>query len=94
MINWSVEVRNEIDKAHDRWGEWSIGGDRLSNERRYLILSEEVGEVAEALVQQIDSGRFRRGNHSDNLRAELIQVAAVSVAWVELLDREEADARR
>jgi len=50
---------------------WPTGnGDRLA------ILTEEVGEVAKG-IQEKDL---------DNLRYELIQVAAVAVRWIEVLD--------
>jgi NTP pyrophosphatase (non-canonical NTP hydrolase) len=41
---------------------------------RMAILTEEVGEVAKALLD------------GDGLREELIQVAAVAIRWVEELD--------
>jgi NTP pyrophosphatase (non-canonical NTP hydrolase) len=43
------------------------------------ILTEEVGEVARALCD------------GTNLREELVQVAAVALAWVEALEKMEAD---
>lgn len=49
------------------------GGD----DRRYTVLGEEFGEVANALLEH-------RGDEA--LRTELIQVAAVAVAWVEAID--------
>lgn len=42
------------------------------------ILTEEVGEVAKAILEN--------GESSDELRDELIQVAAVAVKWVESID--------
>jgi hypothetical protein len=53
------------------------GGDAT----RYLVLGEEVGEVANAVLE---AGFGAIGD--DELRAELIQVAAVAVAWVEAID--------
>jgi len=44
------------------------------------ILTEEVGEVARATLDNAEDG-------PQDLRSELIQVAAVAVAWVEWLDR-------
>lgn len=48
---------------------------------KFLVLMEEVGEVAEALQ--------RPGQHSarvrQHLRSELIQLAAVATAWAESL---------
>jgi hypothetical protein len=49
------------------------GGDPM----RYLVLGEEFGEVARAMLE--DDG-------DEHLRAELIQVAAVAVAWAEAID--------
>lgn len=46
------------------------------------ILLEEVFETLEAA---------QRARHPDHLRAELVQVAAVAVAWVEAIDRREAE---
>lgn len=43
-----------------------------------VILTEEVGEVAAAL----------HGDHRAWLRAALVQVAAVALAWLEALDSE------
>lgn len=51
----------------------------LDELERFAILVEEIGEVARALND--DQGRAR-------LRAELVQVAAVAVAWIEGLDRQ------
>jgi NTP pyrophosphatase (non-canonical NTP hydrolase) len=45
--------------------------------RALAVLLEEVGEVARALLE---------GEPVADLRAELIQVAAVAVAWVEGID--------
>lgn len=46
--------------------------------RKFRVLAEEVGEVAHAL-DQIENHGMARGN----LHLELIQVAAVAVAWLE-----------
>lgn len=51
------------------------------------ILSEEVGEVARATVQsRWAHSRVALDAETENLRAELIQVAAVAVAWIEHID--------
>lgn len=46
---------------------------------RYVVLGEEYGEVGNALLEQRD--------RAGELRAELVQVAAVAVAWIEAIDR-------
>lgn len=50
-------------------------GDKLA------VLTEEVGEVARELCE----ARAAKTEPSDNLRVELIQVAAVAMAWAECL---------
>ncbi len=59
----------------------------LPNEVRLAVLLEEVGEVAREVLAL---GAFpSRGEIGDvaKLRAELCQVAAVAVAWIEGIDR-------
>lgn len=51
---------------------YMAGGD----DRRSVVLGEEFGEVCKAVLE-----------HTPNLRDELIQVAAVAVAWAEAIDR-------
>lgn len=45
------------------------------------ILTEEVGEVAKAVLD----------NDVENLKEELIQVAAVAASWYNCLTREQSD---
>jgi NTP pyrophosphatase (non-canonical NTP hydrolase) len=58
----------------------------LTPSEKVAVLAEEFGEVAHEVTESI-------GNHAEldraALRKELIQVAAVAVAWVECLDRED-----
>lgn len=61
----------ERKRQDDKWGAHR----RLPLSTWHLILSEEVGEVAEAVLDR-----------NANLRAELVQVAAVAVAWLEALE--------
>lgn len=69
------EVATERARQDERWGEQNhedlIWG---------AILGEEMGEVSRAMLED----RFGDGG---NLREELLQVAAVAVAWVECIDR-------
>lgn len=50
---------------------------------RFLVLGEEVDEVANAILEATYAG----GGDDTSLRAELVQVAAVAIAWVEAIDR-------
>lgn len=49
------------------------------------VLMEEVGEVARAMMEKMG---LIGDVHNKDLRKELIQVAAVAVAWVESLPQE------
>lgn len=49
--------------------------------RKFRVLAEEVGEVAHA-IDQIEN----HGMAAGNLHLELVQVAAVAVAWLESLE--------
>lgn len=67
------EIRKERKRQDDKWG--------VRNSPALLwacILGEEVGEVNNAILEE----------DWDNLRTELIQVAAVAVATIESLDRQ------
>lgn len=55
---------------------WTAAHPDCPDEKRLQALVEEVGEVARALHDE---------EGADRLREELIQVAAVAVAWVEAL---------
>jgi hypothetical protein len=54
---------------------------------RYLVLGEEVGEVANAVLE---AGYGNSASDDAHLREELVQVAAVAVAWVEAIDARNA----
>lgn len=65
-------VAHERSAQHLKWGQQDHSdGDWC------LILMEEVGEAAQDALK----------GHLQLLRQELIQVAAVAVAWIEALDR-------
>lgn len=68
-----------IELARERWRQDEKFGDstHLSDERWLAILAEEFGEVAHDVMNQ----------HWPNLEKELIQVAAVTIAWLEAIDK-------
>ena len=57
---------------------WGDNDFRHSNEEWYLILSEEVGEVAQAILTHPDC--------EDYMIEELAQCVAVIQAWIESLE--------
>jgi len=74
---WSVfdQVADERSAQDNRWGEQNHDNGTWS-----LVLGEEYGEACQAALQHSPTD-------PTDLRAELIQVAAVAVAWVECIDR-------
>jgi NTP pyrophosphatase (non-canonical NTP hydrolase) len=69
--------------------------------RKLRVLVEEVGEVAEAIdhLEQLNRTSKAAAKQRDHLREELVQVAAVAVAWLESLEEKtqpqmNADQRR
>ena len=71
----------ERDRQADKWGgphDWGSGdcsSPAVEDSTKAMVLTEECGEVARAVLD-LDV---------DATRAELIQVAAVAVAWLEAL---------
>lgn len=76
-------VADERDRQIAKWGGRDGDGvenPNMSNYVRLRVLAEEFGEVAEAM------GRPEDGNGKRDLRTELIQTAAVCVAWLEAME--------
>jgi NTP pyrophosphatase (non-canonical NTP hydrolase) len=69
------EVFRERDRQDAKWG-GVPGRDRDDDHTYAAVLGEEFGEVCRAWLER----------DTEQLRAELIQAAAVAVAWVEHLD--------
>ena len=80
-------MRQERLKAEGRFS--MTCADAMSNGARLAVLIEEVGEAARALLELGVDGEESYDKHGKDLRQELLQVAAVAVAWVEGLDRSE-----
>lgn len=66
------DITAERQRQQEKFGDHSVAG----------VLMEEVGEVAKELIEQNNPPTAKQLRH---LRAELIQVAAVAVAWVEAI---------
>lgn len=82
VLMWvSAEREKQDAKFPGQWAEFSrcfgypVGWDlhRMAALKAQAILAEEAGEVAHAVLEKDD----------ENLKEELIQVAAVAVAWLE-----------
>lgn len=72
LVDILREISDERLRQDTKWGE------RNQSPTTWLpILTEEVGEVANAILE----------GDENNYRVELIQVAAVAIAMIECLDR-------
>lgn len=69
-------ARQEELRAGGRFA-YTCASPTVLNIYKLPILTEEVGEVAKAICEK----------DADQLQTELIQVAAVAVAWLEALER-------
>lgn len=76
-----VEVLHERGRQKEKWGEQNNSDFEWTS-----ILSEEVGEAAKE-VNDLNFTSVADPAAEERLRAELVQVAAVAVAWVECIDR-------
>jgi hypothetical protein len=61
-------------RGDHRWGRGDCSSPIVAPIVKAVVLSEECGEVSRAVLQSLPI---------DDLRAELVQVAAVAVAWLE-----------
>ena len=71
------DLMNERDRQDAKWGEQNHD-DMIWT----AILGEEFGEACQAALHD----RFG-GSHAGTLRDELVHVAAVTVQWIECIDR-------
>ena len=89
LADSTVEVAGEIVdervRAHAKHREHSMESWPALSAERYLILAEEVGEVAKEFN---DATVESRPIDRPALRTELLQVATMAVAWVAALDLE------
>lgn len=75
--NIVADIKAERERQNEQWGE------QTHEDYIWLaILTEELGEVAQAILHD-EFG----GPHANTVEAELIQVAAVAVQWLECLRR-------
>jgi NTP pyrophosphatase (non-canonical NTP hydrolase) len=71
----------------ERRRQYEARGDQDHNPLKWLaVLAEEFGEVAKAL-EDGHEGKHDHPTYTNQLEYELIQVAAVAVAWVEAIRR-------
>lgn len=93
------EVRGERARQDEKWGEQNHPDGTGSDLQRYLAEKDRdycqrafevgLGTWRDVLEEEV-SEAFAESD-PDALRAELLQVAAVAVAWVEAIDRRVAE---
>ena len=71
----------ETWKGPHKWGKGDCSSSEVAPIAKVAILTEELGEVARAVLEKEDRATFD----------ELIQVAAVAVAWCESFDDGQAE---
>lgn len=81
------EINNERIRAHNKHKKGGASMEEASwNDPAWLpVLVEEVGEVAEAFCER-RHGNLSHEEFIKELRKELIQVAAMAMAWVDSID--------
>lgn len=86
-----ARILHDIDQERERQGGLKVAGkfrytladNEISDAERLTVVAEEFGEVAHEVNETIgDHAKLDRAK----LRAELVQLAAVCVAWIENLD--------
>lgn len=76
-------VMHERVRQEVLWPGTTCAG-QMSHTKKLAVLLEEVGEVAHELTEAMNAGDIEAPD-ADKLRTELVQVAAVAVAWIESL---------
>lgn len=79
-----TERRRQISLQDEGRFKFTLSDSGLSDSQRLVCIMEEVGEVARNILTR--DGLAKDGDTSDlDLRKELSQIAALSVAWMERL---------
>lgn len=90
MLDVFAKIATERDRQRRLFHTGKITFDCASTlpdpNRKLRVLTEEIGEVAQEL-DRLEALRDRRGERFvlEDLETELVQVAAVAVAWLESL---------
>ena len=73
LIDTERARQRQLWEASHRWGKGDCSSPDVPSPIKAVVLAEESGEVARAVLELNDAA----------LRTELVQVAAVAVAWLE-----------
>jgi NTP pyrophosphatase (non-canonical NTP hydrolase) len=85
LPGWLLRQRAYNDVAVERIRQIEKWGDQRHDDAWWCVIEmEELGEVARAVYER--DTQTTRKRDTDQLRDELVQVAAVAVAWIEDID--------
>ena len=80
-----AKVIIERELQNQKWGRvYGTWGNDIGT--KLAVLMEEVGEVANAALKASDDAHL---DENDHVHAELVQVAAVAIAWLETFEKDE-----
>ena len=68
------DIKLERIKQDEKWG--AVGAFKGDNYRALAVLAEEFGEVARDCLE----------HNNEHLKEELVQVAAVCVKWLQMIE--------
>lgn len=81
------EIQDKIFEyiADERIRQYEKWGPQYHQDNTWvMILMEEVGEVAKSIVDRVNNADSKA--HLADMKKEIVQVAAVAVAWLECLE--------
>lgn len=82
-----IEVAEERTRQEAKHGlNTAAHPESMTDGLRLAILAEEVGEAAKAMIEWDVPDGMTPPEGEEALRSELVQVAAVAVAWIEAID--------
>jgi len=79
----AIERRRQEDLKRQGRFAYTLADDGMTDFQRLACIAEEIGEVSRCLLGR--AGLTTDGGTDAMLRAELCQVAALAVAWMERL---------
>jgi hypothetical protein len=92
----ALERQRQENLFHGGAHHFSVASASVNHDRKLRVITEEIGEVAKEidLLEAITKGQRESADSFSNrlkarrekLRKELVQVAAVAVAWLESLE--------
>lgn len=95
ILDWDyqpyIDVDTERTRAHEKHGANGNSREdaRWDNAEWLPILTEELGEAAHELTYDAHGDMEGIDGIKSRLRKELVQVAAMAIAWIESIDKSE-----